>query len=438
MSKKTLKTNQVVVKDAFDRLAFDGISEATSLTESVQADRDAVEDTFSSFYKINVATEGKGQRKELVDQMLSLPEYQSLHQSTQLDDVASALAAAHFSQTLIEQLQKIEKKREEQGKDEGASLEDILGEQGMGALRSELRRALEESEEISEDWKDTKAGWGITPGELSDMSGEDRMDLASKLMSDKKLQKLAALFGRFRNIVTAAASQVYSHGTDEIVDITVGNDLSNLLPQELLKLKVNPTQFYREYLEGQLLCYNKRGQEPLGKGPIIVALDISASMAGWREEYARALTMALIQLATKEKRAFSVIFFDARVQDTRVWNKGDPISLQEKLELANRPSNGGGTDFVAPLSKAMEIRSKLNPELKPADLVFITDGDCRLPEEFASEFMFAKKQTDLRVYGLSMGKGYSHNLTFCNQVYEIDNEGQIEEVKDLVRKASQR
>jgi uncharacterized protein with von Willebrand factor type A (vWA) domain len=429
--------NQVVVKDAFDRLAFEGISHATALGDSVAADADATEDTFAAFYKLNVETQGDSTRKQIIDQMLSLPEYQTLHEATQLDDISSALASAEFSKNLIDQISKIEQKTE-QAKQDGqpSDLENVLGEKGLGALRATLRRSLEQAEQKAEDWAEVKTGWGIEKGDLSEMSGPDRMALAERIMTSSKLKRISALIGRFRNIVNAASTMIYSHGNDEIIDITTGNDLSRLLPTELVKLSISPAEFYRGYLEGSLQQYNLKGQEPKGKGPIIVALDVSGSMFGWAEDYARALTMALCQLASKEKRAFSVIFFDGKVQDVRTWEKGSKISLSDRLALVNRASDGGGTDFVAPLSKAMEIRSKLNPELKPADLVFITDGDCVLPEDFASEFEFAKKKTDLRVYGLAVGS--PRTLTFCESVYQIGNQGHIEEVKEMIRKAATR
>lgn len=432
------QTKQVVTKDAFDRLAFDGISQATALTESIQADTDAVQDAFSAFYKLNVETSGDQFRKQIVDQMVELPEYQALHQATQLDDVASALAAAEFSKNLIEQISKIEEQkqeREESG-NPAQDLQDLLGDKGMGALRATLRRSLERAEEKAEEWADVKAGWGMEAGELGQMKAPERMQIAESMLSSAKLKKITNLIGRFRNIVNAASTMIYSHGNDEIIDITTGSDINRLLPSELVKLQTSPMQFYRQYLEGSLLQYNLRGQEPKGKGPIIVALDVSGSMYGWAEQYARALTMAMIQLANKEKRAFSIIFFDSKVQDVQTWNSDSRVSLADRLAIANRESNGGGTDFVAPLAKALEIRSKLNPELKPADLVFITDGECELPEAFAGEFEFTKKKTDLRVYGFAIGS--PRTLTFCDSIYQIGDEGQIEEVKEMIRKAATR
>jgi uncharacterized protein with von Willebrand factor type A (vWA) domain len=431
------KNNQVVIKDAFDKLAFDGVSEASALAEQISQDVDAVSDTFASFYKMNVETTGDSTRKQIMEQMLALPEYQSLHQTTQLDDISSALAASEFSKNLIDQIQKVEQKVEQaKEQNQPTDLESVLGEQGMGALRATLRRSLERSEEKAEEWGDLKSQWGIDKGELSEMSGFDRMNLAEQLLQSSRLKKISSFVGRFKNVANAASTMTFSHGNDEIIDITTGSNLERMLPSELIRLKTNPLDFYRAYLEGSLQQYNLKGNEPKGKGPIIVALDVSGSMLGWPEEYARALTIALSNLAAKEKRAFSVIFFDSQVQDVRFWQKNSKVSLTERIEIINRRSDGGGTDFAAPLAKALEIRSQLNPELKPADLVFITDGDCALPEGFASEFEFAKKKTDLRVYGFAIGSPRS--LNFCDSVYQITDEGQIEEVKDMMRKAATR
>lgn len=433
MSKKDNK--QVVVKDALDRLAFDGVSQADSLCAAVIQDADMTSDIFSSFYKTSIQTnEINQQRKQLIEQLVSLPEFQNLKKSTQLDDISSALATAHFSD-FLQQLQKLEEKQAEPG-NSGKSLQELIGEQGMGAMRAAFRRAAEEAGEKIDEWADAKNAFGIQPGELQEMPGKDRMQMAEELLSSKKLIDISALVGRFKNVVNAASSTVFSHGSDEIVDITTGSDLSRLLPTELMKLKSSPEQFYRDFIEGKCLQYNLRGVDQLGKGPILVALDISASMQGWREHYARALTLALMMLARKERRAFGVIFFDAKVQDIKIWTKDAKITIQDRIELINRLSNGGGTSFVEPLTAALDIRSKLNPELKPADLIFITDGECELPEGFESEFSHAKKHTDLRVYGLAVG--VPATMTFCDQIYQVSDGGSIDEVKDIVRRTAQK
>ena len=49
--------------------------------------------------------------------------------------------------------------------------------------------------------------------------------------------------------------------------------------------------FYRRFLDQELIQYSLRGVEEKGKGPMIVCLDGSSSMAGDKEIWSKAVTL---------------------------------------------------------------------------------------------------------------------------------------------------
>ena len=194
-----------------------------------------------------------------------------------------------------------------------------------------------------------------------------------------------------------------------------------------------------KFLEGKLLSYELKGVDNVGKGPIIACLDISGSMQGQREMWAKAVVLSLMYLAEKQKRAFGFIAFEAGVKARKYFPKQAPASFKDKLDIASINSNGGGTDFFSALQVAFEMRSK-EAGLKPADVVFITDGECELREEQLKEILESKKDT--RIYGIAInfgGYGEADGRTlasFSDEIATVSSAGEIDLVKKLITKTA--
>ena len=71
--------------------------------------------------------------------------------------------------------------------------------------------------------------------------------------------------------------------------------------------------FHRRFLDQELLQYSLRGVEEKGKGPMIVCLDGSSSMAGDKEIWSKAVTLTLLEIARTPAPAvsFDLLFFGA-------------------------------------------------------------------------------------------------------------------------------
>lgn len=102
-----------------------------------------------------------------------------------------------------------------------------------------------------------------------------------------------------------------SQSRDEIHTVGIGNDLSRVLPAELVQLRhpLMKGEFKPRFIEGKLMQYELKGTEKQGKGPIIVCCDNSGSMSGDREVWSKAVALALLEVATMQKRAFVCIHF---------------------------------------------------------------------------------------------------------------------------------
>jgi uncharacterized protein with von Willebrand factor type A (vWA) domain len=427
-----LWNENAIETDAYDSIMWADIKEQSSLIEKMDKDGAALSDVYHSLYKVNpkVTDSAGATPKSIMDSMMGLPEYQNLRAMTRLDDVASALGTLKIGPYVMEQLAQAEKKEGEKASGKPGE----PSEEGDGyATRRAMRQALKQAQEEAEEWEEVKAGWGIKPGELQRLPLGEKLKLADSLMHAHKLKAIADLAGRFRNMAMAAEATVTSHGMDEIVDITQGNDLARLLPSEFAKYKHARLQFLKDFVERKLMVYDLKGVEHLGAGPVIAMLDISGSMKGERDVWSKAVTLALISLAEKQKRPFAVLTFDTQKRDLMLFPKDKMPTLQDKIKIAEIATDGGGTAFHSPLMSAFDVPGLLSA-LKPADLIIITDGDAGLSEKQLVEINMAKLKTGMRIYGIGIGEARRDTLEkFCDNLSIVSSLGDVSHVKSLVQ-----
>lgn len=438
----------VVDADGIDMIMYDTVRNARKIAEICKDDHaeGVVQDTFTSFFSHDpqIKEDGETVQADVLRQMMALPEYESLRAGTKNDEIASAMGAVSFAPDMIKKIAELRKKleeRQEQARKQGAqvpqNLKEALSDQEMSGLRQSLRQSLEKAQEEADKWSDSAKSWGMEPGEMQKLPFEERMELAEQMGNSEKMKKIADLAGRFKNIVNSSAATVPIHGLDEIVDIGLSSDVAHMLPNELVKLEETPELFYQDFVEGKLLTYNLKGVEPLGRGPILACVDLSGSMEGPREQWAKAVVLALMQLATKQRRSFGFIGFDNRVEYTKFFKKDEKISVQDRIEIA-QVFTGGGTEFVQPLMAAFKMREQ-DITLKPADIIFITDGDAHIPPDQLQDILEKKEKLGMRIYSIAIDC-YRTNILeqFSDQVAGVSLNGdvQIDLVKDLVSKAA--
>jgi uncharacterized protein with von Willebrand factor type A (vWA) domain len=288
------------------------------------------------------------------------------------------------------------------------------------AMRSAEADALSNIKETSE----LIEAWGAEPGQLQSLPPELRLELAQRLSEKDKLKKLARMLGRFRRMAIHSQKTKITHGLDEVHDMETGNDLEKVLPSELVNLRhpVLKQQFRRKFTEAQLLQYQLRGKEKAGKGPIICCVDSSGSMEGAPELWSKAVSLALLEIAQMQKRAFCVIFFGA---------EDDPLEIIEVMKGEQNPINkviriaeyflDGGTDFETPLNAALEQLEK--SEFKKADIVFVTDGSCGVSDVWLQDFLTRKSQKEARIHSVLVDMRCSNDTvdSFSDQVSLISD-----------------
>lgn len=481
------KEEQVVVNDRFDRSAYKQMrnkaDELDKLAKSRHVDKPSweqiVQDEFLGLYKAEPQIRPDKDMKPThlinhaaLSRAAGTREWDELLTYTQLDEWSSAMAAVDFGLKLQElfdeeeELSRLQQQIDEQNQAVAAALDavkDASGdelEQALNALQeategfseaagnvtkgiaengTALRRAAREAAKATkEEVEGTDAlieSFGTEPGALSRMDSTARMALANRIRNNRNLKELASKVGRFVRLAMSEQAQKIVHGIDEVHDIEVGNDIHKVLPSELMLLGDEDLEvlFLNRYANKELLQYQLRGTEKVSRGAIICMIDSSGSMQGVRDTWARAVAIALLHIAAKQKRDFYGILFSSY---------GDPLmefhfplgmaTPDQVLDMAEL-SLHGGTDFEKPINRAVDVLAgQFNEEgSQKGDLVMITDGECAVSEDWLTGYMADKDRLAFRMYSCLIGTDSSTLSTLSDEMYHVTDFNQGGDVKDM-------
>ncbi len=492
---------QSVRQDTFDRRKYDEIlHQARELSEIVTGRapdhptwEQLVQDAYLALWKAAPRLHDKKEMRPshvvnwtTMEKVMSTGDYDELRTWTRLDDWAAAMGTislaiklaqyfdeqkdlmdkakkvAEQEQEILQSLAEAKQQEEEDMDDESIeefldgleddlealtasaeSLEDATAAQQY-SIKQAVSDGMEEALEDTEDVLGLLQNFGTDPGQWERLDPRLRMELAERLGRSKKLQEIAKMVGRIKRMAIGEWSRRVIHGVDEIYDVTTSSDLEHVLASEMLMLADEDTEdiFWLNWLEGNLLTYKLRGSEKANRGAIICLLDNSGSMGGDREIWGKGVAMALLEIAKREKRDFYGIHFGSgawgdRPPELMEWffPKGN-VELPEALEYAEFFFNGG-TDFEAPISRAVEVLESQFREdgATKGDIVMITDGECAVSPEWLTQFVNSKRQLDFKLFGVLIGH-FGHVLEELSDktfsIYDITQGGDIKEAFTLL------
>lgn len=325
----------------------------------------------------------------------------------------------------------------------GEELSDQLGQQGQ-AIRQGLNKALAEANKDADQQSALSTAWGLDKGTLQRMDAKTRIEM-SKRMKNQKFQRLAELIGPMMRMAWAAQSRKVNYTPEEIYDVTIGNDIPHMLPSEYLYLRhpVLRMDWMRRFTNHALLQYALRGNDKVAKGGIIFCEDGSGSMHGSNEVWAKAVGLALLHVAKQQKRPFTGIHFggpgeiktfeftttekEFRSHTEYGSQHQDLTGVESVIDFAE-VFFGGGTDFVTPLSRALDQLRKEHEKYGAVkgDIVFVTDGACGVPDKWLEEFKAEQARLGFRVFGIVIG-GYG-----SSEPLNTIADGKVVEIKDLL------
>lgn len=244
--------------------------------------------------------------------------------------------------------------------------------------------------------------------------------ILNRIQGSDTLKEVARQLGNLHALLHKVRKNNFVYGRGEKYSLELGNDLSKVLTSEFAML-AHPASvplFLQKYQRKGLKQYRRRERTAKGRGDFIICLDESGSTRGEKAAWGKALTFVLLTIAAKEKRNLALIHFSGEgkfLTDLFLSGEYGPDEMMDAAETFL----GGGTDYETPLTQSLALmEQKL---FSKADILFITDGECDLPEAFQEEFKAKQAAMGFTVTGILLDKGgssFSFSLEpFCDAVY---------------------
>jgi hypothetical protein len=437
MTENTVRYNKKIIEKLRENSDYSALKLLTEGKdyESIESTREFVKDLYDNiddYIKESTGDKGVPNQIEKLERTVKEKERQLISQLENLNILTNSGAskkeigdAEKKVMFLANQVDGVKKKIEEYDKliqSNSFANKDNIERRIDGALQ----KAIEKVNEIT----DIIDSFGTLDGQPKTIEG--KTNLIDRVRGNNKFKEMSKFIGRLRRMAKQSINKSYTQGRGEKVGIEFGNNITKALPSELVLLATPETEllFYKKVADKKLKQYKERTQISQGRGHIIVCRDESSSTSGGKEYWAKAISIALMDVAVKSHRNYVDIPFSANIG--AVTEVTENIYNEELMMGIATNFMGGGTEFTQPIEKSMEFIS--TDLYSKADIVFITDGESSIDEEVLKKFLELKNQKKTKVFGIILDKGGYERVSdveikrFCDVIYKTSelSESEIE------------
>jgi len=312
---------------------------------------------------------------------------------------------------------------------------DTSTAQHKNDMAAVVAQAVSAAAEKAEEVQSIIGAWGDDPGNLK--KNEVNTGLLDLVRKSQVLKDISKYLGRFREIFAQGKRNGYAYGRGEKYSLELGNNLSRALTSELAMLASPQTipLFLQKYQRKQIKQYQRREPIYKGMGDIICCLDESISTEGDPAAWGKAVALTLLEIAADSGRSFALIHFAGSGAFKTDLFRPNAYTMADKLSAAETFLNGG-TDFQTPMEEALRLMKE--DGFENADIVFITDGECELPQAYLEELHQEQLAHRFTITGVLLDKG-SLSLDFslkefCQNIYRTSQLLGDDIVRELVAK----
>ena len=313
-----------------------------------------------------------------------------------------------------------------------AKMVDTTARQNKAAISECVSAAVSAAAEKAKEVQIILGAWSDDTGKME--KNAVNTELLQKVRQNPALLEISKHLGRFREIFAQGKRNGYAYGRGETYALELGNDLSRAIGSEFAMLASPQTLplFVKKYQQRRLKQYRRREPIHKGMGDIICCLDESGSTRGDAAAWGKAVALTLLDIATENRRKFALIHFAGSSEcKLDVFLPGQ-YSMQDKLNAAETFLDGG-TNFKRPLDEAIQL---MDAGFENADIVFLTDGLCELPEDYLETLRKEQAARKFTVTGILLDAGtpgMDFSLTpFCQKIYRTSELAGDEIVRGLV------
>lgn len=226
----------------------------------------------------------------------------------------------------------------------------------------------------------------------------------------RRVGRIADDQGPERVPVSVGGKMNVEHGApSDIEGVTMGNDITALLPMEMAIMSDDQLSglFAYRFATRRLQTFRYKSnmmkqarrvevRKARQKGPMIVCLDTSGSMQGQPEKIASSLIIKLLQVALRQDRDLLLVSFstNAKLFDVR--------KNRTRFFDFLRKECGGDTDGTQMLQAVMHTIAE-NPAYGSADVLLISDFKFDVPGMSIMRQVQMLRDEGTRFYGLQIG-----------------------------------
>ena len=471
MAQREEKEKVNIYHDSFDAARFGEMVMQSDLNESIIAGEKEykpfpalAEDVFYSLFKYypmmreeaEIAPESLPNR-QLIEKIQEHPHYNYLRAYSKLNEQNSAIGCATLGEMIIqenrEQFEDIKKQEQkiknlqQQMKKQAQAYQEAKqagNQQAQKTLKQKIKDAMAQQQAAQQQQQQAIASIDVTSaleqtnssiqaqeemiltygneaGQMQKVDFKTRLEFAKNFLKNKKFNQIMKTLGRFKRLACKKQKEKVKVGMTEISDIILSQQINHMLPSEALNL-IDPDLemiFNKKFIEGQLLTYDLTGLEEKAKGPIICAVDVSGSMSGNNEIWAKGVALALIDIANKENRLTYLMLFDTRLGLTIEFKGKKETDYLTKITEFAEFFTGGGTSFDPVLNKAMQLFNT-EQKYKKADLVLISDGCGGLSSDVIENFQLMKAERKINMVNIVIGGDSDSHSAKCLANQSID------------------
>lgn len=260
--------------------------------------------------------------------------------------------------------------------------------------------------------------WGYGTDSNDPEKIEADRKLVEQVCQSKTLMEVARHLGRLKELINGKRKNGYAYGRGEKYSIELGGDINRALGSEFALLSTSETLplFLRKLQRKGLKQYQRREPISKGSGDIICMLDESGS-AKEAAPWCKAVALVLLDIAMQGNRRFAVIHFAGIGHfQTDLFLPGQ-YDREDVLRAAETFLDGN-TDYATPLKEALRLMEQ--EDFENADMVFVTDGACALPENFLTHLKEQQAKRIFHITGVLLDQGavgFSFSLKpFCREI----------------------
>jgi len=356
--------------------------------------------------------------------LLESDEFMDLHSSTRMDTDLSQIAAKQLFDRYEQYLDSLTEEEKKEIEDEDPGDDGNGG--GWGPVLKRKRSISGAAEAAAKDVGDAQdagdafgGGIGTEDGAGSE-TGKNLLKMFQMLRNNPQLRKISENAGRFRRLARSLQRQKPVHGIDDVVGVTLDDNISRLVPAELLNLtdECLELDLLRRLSEKQATCREYEGVESTSRGPIMVLVDESGSMGGDQIAAAKGFALSMAWLARQQKRWCCLVGWSSENQIRTL--KIDPHKTNDDIMDWCLQFFKGGT--APPFNEVPKLFEETGAPKGQTDVIWVTDGEIYLgnnTDKKYQPYQTFRKEAKVKVWTVGIGVPAESFQPFSDVVTQV-------------------